>query len=71
MCNDITSDNISVISSLTVSGVNILSSLNNINSFAGSTLSSLNITGTTQINFNASSTNLTNINSIGLNVFHT
>ena len=41
MCNDITSDNISVISSLTVSGINILSSSNNINSFAGSTLSSL------------------------------
>ena len=30
-CNNITSDNISVISSLTVSGTNILSSLGNIN----------------------------------------
>ncbi len=31
-CNNITSDNISVLSSLTVSGTNILSSLGNINS---------------------------------------
>jgi hypothetical protein len=65
-CNNITSDNISVLSSLTVSGTNILSSLgnintnmnnindniNNINSNIGSTSSSLNITGTTNINFN-------------------
>ena len=70
-CNNIISDNITAISSLTVSGVNILNALNNINSFASSDSSSLNITGTTQINFNASSTNLTNINASGLNVFHT
>ena len=70
-CNNIISDNITAISSLTVSGVNILTALNNINSFAGSDSSSLNITGTTQINFNAGSTNLTNINASGLNVFHT
>ena len=57
-CNNITSDNISVLSALTVSGTNILSSLgninsnlSNINSFIGSTSSSLNITGTTNINF--------------------
>ena len=49
--NNITSDNISVLSSLSVAGNNILSSLstlntniNNINSFAGSTASGLNIT---------------------------
>ena len=52
-CNNIISDNITAISSLTVSGIYILSSLNNINSFASSDSSSLNITGTTQINFNA------------------
>ena len=70
-CNNIISDNITAISSLTVSGVNILTALNNINSFASSDSSSLNITGTTQINFNAGSTNLTIINASGLNVFHT
>ena len=31
ICNNITADNISVLSSLTVSGTNILSSINNIN----------------------------------------
>ena len=41
-CNNVISDNITAISSFTVSGVNILTSLNNINSFAGSTASSLN-----------------------------
>ena len=53
ICNNITADNISVLSSLTVSGTNILSSINNINnninninSNIGSS-SSLNITGTT------------------------
>ena len=77
-CNNIISDNITAISSLTVSGVKILTSLsnlniniNNINSFASSDSSGLNITGTTQINFNAGSTNLTIINTTGLNVFHT
>ena len=74
--NNITSDNISVLSSLSVAGNNILSSLstlntniNNINSFAGSTASGLNITASTQINFNVSSYSLTNINASGLNVF--
>ncbi len=42
--NNITSDNISVLSSLTVSGINILASLTNTNSFICSTSSSLNIT---------------------------
>ncbi len=75
-CNNITSDNISVISSLTVSGTNILSSLgtintniNNINTFVGSSSSSLNITGTTNINFNVG-TQFTIINLSGLSVFH-
>jgi len=74
--NNITSDNISVLSSLSVAGNNILSSLstlntniNNINSFAGSTASGLNITASTQINFNVSSYSLTNINASGLSVF--
>jgi len=73
--NNITSDNISVLTSLSVAGNNILSSLstlntniNNINSFAGSTASSLNITASSQINFNVGTT-LTNINASGLNVF--
>ena len=76
ICNNITSDNISVISSLTVSGTNILSSLgtintniNNINTFVGSSSSSLNITGTTKINFNVG-TQFTTINLSGLSVFH-
>ncbi len=75
ICNNITSDNISVLSSLTVSGTNILSSINNINnninninSNIGSS-SSLNITGTTNINFNVG-TQLTTINISGLSVFH-
>jgi hypothetical protein len=75
-CNNITSDNISVLSALTVSGTNILSSLgninsnlSNINSFIGSTSSSLNITGTTNINFNVGA-QFTKINSSGLSVFH-
>ena len=75
-CNNITSDNISVLSSLTVSGTNVLSSLGNINSnlininsFIGSTSSSLNITGTTNISFNVG-TQLTTINLSGLSVFH-
>ena len=75
ICNNITSDNISVLSSLTVSGTNILSSLininnniNNINSNIGSS-SSLNITGTTNINFNIGA-QFTKINSSRLSVFH-
>ena len=74
--NNITSDNISVLTSLSVAGNNILSSLstlntniNNVNNFIGSTSSSLNITASTQINFNVSSYSLTNINISGLNVF--
>ncbi len=67
--NNITSDNISVISSLTVSGTNvlssitdILSSINKANSFIGSTSSSLNITGPTNINFNVNNTLVTKNN---------
>ena len=83
-CNNITSDNISVISSLTISSVNILSSLgnintninninndiNNINSSIGSTSSSLNITGATNINFNVNNNLFTKINQSGLSIFH-
>ena len=82
--NTITSDNITVISSLTVSGTNILSSLgnintninninndiNNINSSIGSTSSSLNITGATNINFNVNNNLFTKINQSGLSIFH-
>jgi len=69
-CNNITSDNISVISSLTVSGINILASLGDTNSFIGSSSSSLNITGTTNINFNVNNNVFTKINQSGLSVFH-
>ena len=97
ICNNITSDNVSVISSLTVSSINILSSLgnintnlttintnlttintnlttinsnlNNINGIINSSSSSLNITGTTNINFNVG-TQLTTINISGLSIFH-
>ena len=89
--NNITSDNISVLTSLTVSGTNIFTSLNTINtnlstvntnlstintnlstinSFINSSTSGLNITGTTNINFNVG-TQLTTINLTGLSVFHT
>ncbi len=56
-CNNIKSDNIYVISLLTVSGTNILSSLNNINNSINNiynnigSASSLSITRTTNINF--------------------
>ena len=76
--NEFRADNATVITSLSVSGVNILSSINNLNSnvnnlnsYIGTSNSSLSITGTTQINFNAGGMNLTNINSTGLNVYHT
>ncbi len=52
-----------------VSGTNIVSSINKINSFIGSTSSSLNRTGTTKINFNVG-TQYTTINLSGLSVFH-
>ena len=70
-CSNIISDNVTAKSSLTVAKDNILTALNNINSFASFNSSSLNITGTTQINFNPSSTNLIHINVSGLNIFHT
>ena len=76
--NEFTADNATVITSLSVSGINILSSINNLNSrfsnlntYIGTSNSSLNITGTTQINFNAGGMDLTNIDSTGLNVYHT
>ena len=89
--NNIMADNISVLTSLTVSGTNILSSLStinlnlstvnsnlstvntnlsNINGFINSSTPGLNITGTTNINFNVG-TQLTTINLTGLSVFHT
>ena len=64
--NEITADHVTIFSSLYVSGINIISSINTINSFIGTSNSSLNITGTTQINFNAGSTCLSYINASGL-----
>jgi hypothetical protein len=67
--NNITSDNATIISSLSVSGINILNSLSSVNNYIGSSTSSLNITGTSQINFNAGATCITTINLSGLSVF--
>lgn len=69
--NQITSDNTTIFSSLYVSGTNILSSINNIESCIGPSNSSLNITGTTNITFNAGSLASTYIDSSGLNISHT
>jgi hypothetical protein len=67
--NNITSDNATILSSLSVSGINILNSLSSVNNYIGSSTSSLNITGTSQINFNAGATCITTINLSGLSVF--
>ena len=69
--NQITSDNASIFSSLYVSGVNVLASINNTNSSIGSSNSSLNITGTTKITFNAGGLASTYVDSSGVNIFHT
>ena len=76
--NEFRADNATVITSLSVSGVNILSSINNLNSnvnnlnsYIGTSNSSLSITGTTKISFNAGGMDLTKIDSTGLNVYHT
>ena len=69
--NQITSDNASIFSTLYVSGINILSSINNTNSFIGPSNSSLNITGTTKITFNAGGLASTYVDSSGVNIFHT
>ena len=69
--NQITADNTTIFSSLYVSGTNILSSINNLNSCIGPSNSSLNITGTTNITFNAGSSASTYIDSSGINMSHT
>ena len=69
--NNLYSDNASIFSSLSVSGINILSSINNLNSFIGTSISGLNITGSSKISFYAGSSALTYIDQTGLNVFHT
>jgi hypothetical protein len=69
--NQITSDNASIFSSLYVSGVNVLASINNTNSYIGPSNSSLNITGTTKITFNAGGLASTYVDSSGVNIFHT
>ena len=69
--NQITADNTTIFSSLYVSGVNVLSSINNINSFIGTSNSSLNITGATKITFNAGGLASTYVDSSGVNIFHT
>ena len=63
--NQITSDNTTIFSSLYVSGTNILSHC------IGLSNSSLNITGATNIPFNAGSLASTYIDSSGINLFHT
>ena len=69
--NQVTADNTTIFSSLYVSGTNILSSINNINSCIGTSNSSLNITGATKITFNTGSLASTYIDSSGVNIFHT
>ena len=76
--NNLISDNITVLSSLSVSGVNILSSINNLNTsvsnlngYIGTSPSGLNITGSTKISFYVGSSALTYIDQTGLNIFHT
>ena len=69
--DQITADNTTIFPSLYVSGVNVLSSINNINSSIGTSNSSLNITGATKITFNAGGLASTYVDSSGVNVFHT
>ena len=59
--------NVSV--SLYVSGLNVLQTFNDINGYIGASISGLNITSNSSINFNVG-TQLTVINLSGLSVFH-
>jgi len=76
--NNLYSDNATIFSSLSVSGINILSSINNLNTsvsslngYIGTSPSGLNITGSTKISFYVGSSALTYIDQTGLNIFHT
>ena len=60
---------LNVSGSLHVSGLNVLQTFNNINGYIGTSISGLNITSNSSINFNVG-TQLTVINLSGLSVFH-
>jgi len=60
---------LNVSGSLHVSGLNVLQTFNNINGYIGTSISGLNITSNSIINFNVG-TQLTVINLSGLSVFH-
>jgi len=60
---------LNVSGSLYVSGLNVLQTFNNINGYIGTSISGLNITSNSSINFNVG-TQLTVINLSGLSVFH-
>ena len=80
--NNITSDNITIYSNLNVSGitnlynslnvqgVNILNSINNLNSIINNDSSNININASNNIFFNVNNTQFTKIDSSGLSVFH-
>ena len=60
---------LNVSGSLHVSGLNVLQTFNNINGYIGTSISGLNITSNSSINFNVG-TQLTVINLSGLSDFH-
>jgi hypothetical protein len=57
-------------SSSNVHGVNILNSINNLNSIINNDVSTININASDKMNFIVNNTQLTQINVSGLNVFH-
>ena len=64
-------NNTTINGALYLSGVNVLSSIDNINKCIGPSNSALNITGTTNITFNAGGLASSYIDSSGLNLYHT
>ena len=67
----ILANNTTINGALYLSGVNVLSSIDNINKCIGPSNSALNITGTTNITFNAGGLASSYIDSSGLNLYHT
>jgi len=59
-----------IYNSLNVQGVNILNSINNLNSIINNDVSTININASDKINFIVNNTQLTQINISGLSVFH-
>ncbi len=59
-----------IYSSLNVQGVNMLNSINNLNSIIDNDVSTINIDASDKINFIVNNTQLTQINTSGLSVFH-